>query len=41
MRVDHARAETLMDEFKRFLYEPLQEMEGFEEDYIRLGNLRK
>lgn len=40
-RVDHARAETLMDEFKRFLYEPLQEMEGFEEDYIRLGNLRK
>lgn len=39
-RVDYDKAETLLDEFRRFLYQPLQEMKGFEEDYIRLGNLR-
>ncbi len=38
-RVDYEKAEALMDGFKRFLYQPLQEMEGYEEDYARLGNL--
>ena len=40
-RVDYEKAEALMDGFKRFLCQPLQEMEGYEEDYARLGNLPK
>lgn len=39
-RVDYDKAEKLLDEFRNFLYQPLQDMEDFEEDYIRMGNLR-
>ena len=38
-RVDYEKTEALLEDFKRFLYRPLQAMEGFEEDYNRLGNL--
>ncbi|HQA08547.1 MAG TPA: metalloregulator ArsR/SmtB family transcription factor [Syntrophomonadaceae bacterium] len=40
-RVDYDKAEALLNEFRQFLYQPMQEMKDFEEDYIRLGNLQR
>ena len=38
--VDYDKAEAMLEDFRRFLYQPLEEMEEFKEDYIRMGHLQ-
>lgn len=38
-RVDYDRAESLLKDFRHFLYQPLKDMAGFEEDYLRMESL--
>lgn len=38
-RINYDRTEALMDNFRRFLYQPLKDMDEYQEDFQRMQSL--